>query len=359
MSLERPVDVVGVGADGWDGLPDRLRRLVLDADVLLGGARHLAMIPGASTGSAAAAGSLSTAPEKNPTTVPEPVEGSPRPTRLPWPSPLREKLPALLDSLPADAAVVVLASGDPLVSGIGTTLIGMLGAERVRIHPAASSVALARAELRWSAESCAVVSVVGRDVSLINRELAPGRRVIVLSSDEHTPAQIAELLVAAGYGASILHVLGNLGAPDQTHRTGRAAGWQGDSPRLNIVGLELDGPLRAGWTAGAPDNLFAPLTPLPRDERAVILARLAPVPGEHLWTDDASVAIEWLRCHPSCTATCLTAEPDDAMAAARNLGVPGLVCVAPEAGHTTLTRPDAVFWAHGASHIPATARTVG
>ena len=33
--------------------------------------------------------------------------------------------------------------GDPLVSGIGSTLIELLGAERVRIHPAVSSVALA------------------------------------------------------------------------------------------------------------------------------------------------------------------------------------------------------------------------
>ncbi|MEL4356484.1 MULTISPECIES: precorrin-6y C5,15-methyltransferase (decarboxylating) subunit CbiE [unclassified Luteococcus] len=331
MSSERPVDVVGVGADGWDGLPERLRRLVLDADVVLGGARHLAML----------------------------LEGSPRPTRLPWPSPLREKLPALLDCLPADATVVVLASGDPLVSGIGTTLIGMLGAERVRIHPAVSSVALARAELNWAAESCAVVSVVGRDVSLVNRELAPGRRVIVLSSDEHTPAQLAELLVAAGYGASTLHVLGHLGAPNQTHRTGQADGWQGDSPRLNIVGLELDGPLRAGWTVGAPDHLFAPLTPLPRDERAVILARLAPVPGEHLWTDDASVAIEWLRCHPSCTATCFTPEPDEAMTAARNLGVPGLVCVVPDADPAVLTGPDAVsFIQRVPAGVPVHARTV-
>lgn len=359
MGSERLVDVVGVGADGWDGLPERLRRVVLDADVVLGGARHLAMIPEASTGSAAVAEFLPSVPERNPAPVPEPVEGSPRPTRLPWPSPLREKLPTLLASLPADSSVVVLASGDPLVSGIGTTLIGMLGQDRVRIHPAVSSVALARAELRWSAESCAVVSLVGRDVSLVNRELAPGRRVILLSSDQDTPSQVADLLVAAGYGASTLHVLGNLGAPDQSHQMARADAWRSEAPRLNIVGLELDGPPRAGWTAGAPDDLFAPLAPLPRDERAVVLARLAPVPGEHLWTDDASVAIEWLRCHPSCTATCLTPEPDTAMTAARSLGVPGLVCVAPETDHTTLTRPDAVFWARCASHIPATARTVG
>ena len=63
----------------------------------------------------------------------------------------------------------------------------LLGPDEVTVVPGISSVALARAAMRWSAESHAVVSVVGRDVALVRRELAPGRRILVLSSDEHSP----------------------------------------------------------------------------------------------------------------------------------------------------------------------------
>ena len=52
--------VIGVGADGWDGVPHRLRHEIAAADVVLGGARHLQLIPD--------------------------VAGQ---TREPWPSPLR------------------------------------------------------------------------------------------------------------------------------------------------------------------------------------------------------------------------------------------------------------------------------
>ena len=182
--------VIGIGADGWAGVPDSLRDLVLRAAVVLGGRRHLDLLPD--------------------------VPGQ---RRLPWPSPLRAGLPSLLADV-GDGPVVALASGDPLVSGIGTTLIEVLGRDRVVIHPAVSSVALARARLGWPAESCAVVSLVGRDPALVLRELAPGRRVLVLSSDEHTPGQVAGLLTDAGYGASTLHVLGDLGAPSESHATG-------------------------------------------------------------------------------------------------------------------------------------------
>ncbi|MGW5679902.1 cobalamin biosynthesis bifunctional protein CbiET, partial [Streptomyces sp. NPDC003860] len=50
MSVERrtapaAVTVVGIGADGWQGLPDRSRTALLDAQVLIGGPRQLALLP--------------------------------------------------------------------------------------------------------------------------------------------------------------------------------------------------------------------------------------------------------------------------------------------------------------------------
>lgn len=332
------IQVVGVGADGWDGVPQRVRAVVLRAAVVLGGPRHLAMLPA--------------------------VPGQ---RREPWPSPLREGLPALIaslgDDLAAGGAVVALASGDPLVSGIGATLIELLGRDAVTVVPAVSSVALARAELCWAAGSCAVVSVTGHDPALVLRELAPGRRVLVLSADERTPGRVARLLAGAGYGGSAMTVLGDLGSDHASRLTATARDWPAQTrdaavPRLNIIALELAGPRAGGWVAGLPDDAFehdGQLTK--RDLRASALARLAPAPGEHLWDVGAgagSVGIEWMRAHPACTATAVESVPERATRIARNaarLGVPGLRVVtgrAPEA-LVGLPVPDAVFVGGGAA----------
>lgn len=322
------ITVVGIGADGWDGIPDRLRRVVLDAAVVLGGARHLALLP--------------------------PVDGQ---RREPWPSPLREGLPGLLAGL-GEGLVVALASGDPLVSGIGTTLIELLGPDQVTVEPAVSSVALARARMGWPAETTTVVTVVGRDPHAVLRQLAPGHRVLVLSSDATTPATVAGLLVDAGYGRSRMTVLGDLGATSESRQDTTAAEPPADVPALHVLALDLVGPPAGGWAAGLPDDAYendGQLTK--RDLRASALARLAPTPGAHLWDVGAgagSVGIEWMRAHPSCTATAVEADPERAARIARNaarLGVPGLTVVtgrAPDA-LAGLPTPDAVFIGGGAT----------
>ncbi|MBR8741882.1 precorrin-6y C5,15-methyltransferase (decarboxylating) subunit CbiE [Nocardiopsis sp. MG754419] len=326
------ITVVGVGADGWQGVPERLRRLVSAADTVLGGHRHLAMLP--------------EAPEQR---------------RRLWPSPLRAGLPDLLASL-GDGDVVALASGDPLVSGIGATLIDLLGADAVRVEPAVSSVALARARMGWPAHECEVVTLVGRDPHLLMRVLEPGRRVLVLSSDATTPATVAALLVGAGRGDTRMTVLGDLGATTESRRAGTAHDWLAapptEVPPLHVLALEPLGPAGYGLATGLPDDAFehdGQLTK--RDLRASALARLAPSPGRHLWDVGAgagSVGIEWMRAHPSCTATAVEADAARAERIGRNadrLGVPGLRVIhgrAPEA-LTGPPPPDAVFLGGGAT----------
>jgi len=323
------VIVLGVGP-AWDLVPEWDRRTVLEADVVLGGRRHLAMLPD--------------------------VPGQ---RREAWPSPLRAGLAELLTTL--SGRVVALASGDPLVSGIGSTLIGFVHPHQLVIRPSVSSVALARARMGWPAESCAVVSVVGRDVSLVRRELAPGRRVLVLSSDEHTPDEVAALLVGDGYGDSELSVLGDLGSHHTSRYTSSAKLWVEDDhevPRLNIVAISCAGPLLGGWVPGLPDDAFehdGQLTK--RDLRASALARLMPVPGQLLWDVGAgagSVGIEWMRAHPSCRTIAIEASRERALRIGRNaarLGVPGLRVVegSAPAALGDLPRPDAIFVGGGAT----------
>ena len=80
--------------------------------------------------------------------------------------------------------VVVLASGDPLVSGIGSTLVDLFGPDFVDVMPAVSSVALARARMRLVGRVDGGRQRGGRDAHVVLRHLAPGHRVLVLSSDE-------------------------------------------------------------------------------------------------------------------------------------------------------------------------------
>lgn len=324
------VVVVGIGADGWDGLDAAQQGAVRDADVVVGGDRHLAMLP-----------------------------DSVRATRRPWPRPLREGLPGLLEEH-AGQGLVALASGDPLVAGVATTLLDLLGPASVEVLPAVSSVALARARMRWPAESVEVL----RDHRTLPRHLAPGRRLLVLSADDRTPGEVARSLVAQGFGPSRLTLLGDLGAPEEVrHGEVRADAWppEWSAPALHVLAVECVPGAAArsfGLVPGLPDDAFEHDGQLTRrDVRASALARLAPAPGELLWDLGAgagSVGIEWMRAHPGCRTIAVEADGDRAARVSRNarsLGVPDLRVVhgrAPEA-LVDLPRPDAIFVGGGAS----------
>jgi len=317
---------VGVGADGWPGIPDRLRDHILAADVVLGGARHLDLLP--------------------------PLDGQ---VRERWPSPLRAELPALVQRY-VGRRVVVLASGDPFMSGIATTLVELFGSESVDVEPAVSSVSLARARMGWAAETVETVSLVGRPATGVLRSLAPGHRLIVLSADERTPSEVAGLLSESGYAASRLTVLGDLAADSESRVEGLAGSWDAVSPRLNVIAVELVGPALPTW--GLPDDAYESDGQLTRrDLRVAALSRLAPGPGQLLWDVGAgtgTVGIEWMRTHPTCRAVAVEARSDRAERITRNaarLGVPGLEVVvgsAPDA-LAGLPAPDAVFVGGGAT----------
>lgn len=323
--------VVGIGADGWSGLTDPARRRLRGADVILGSARQLRLV--------------------------ETVGGD----RVTLPSPLLPALSGLLDQY-AGRAVCVLASGDPLLHGIGATLIRLLGPDRVEVLTHPSSVSLACARLGWSVPDVETVSLVGRPVDHLRRAVHPDRRLLVLSADGRTPAAVAELLTAQGYGSSQLTVLEDLGGPREKVHSGLASTWAGaTSGPLNVIGIVCvagDDAVRLPLIPGLPDEAYehdGQLTK--RDLRAVTLARLAPLPGQLLWDVGAgagSIAIEWMRSHPSCRAVGVESQPDRVSRIVRNaaaLGVPHLDVVtgtAPDA-LTGLAQPQAVFVGGGGS----------
>ncbi|MFD5135715.1 precorrin-6y C5,15-methyltransferase (decarboxylating) subunit CbiE [Streptomyces sp. NPDC058378] len=320
------VSVVGIGADGWPGLPESARAVLRDAEVLIGGERQLGLLPPDCGG-----------------------------LRVSWPSPL---LPAVRGLLAAHAGsrTAVLASGDPMFYGIGRALTEELGAGALRVLPHPSSVSYACARLGWPVEDTGTVTLVGRPTARLAAALHDGRRLLVLSADATTPAAVAALLRERGFGPSRMRVLEQLGSSAEDCLDGTADTWEhppGDP--LNVIALDCRSTpdaLRLGAVPGLPDEAYehdGQLTK--RHVRAATLGVLAPAPGELLWDiggGSGSIAAEWMRTHPSCRAVTVERDPVRAARIARNadrLGVPGLRVVtgrAPDA-LAGLPVPDAVF----------------
>jgi precorrin-6B C5,15-methyltransferase / cobalt-precorrin-6B C5,C15-methyltransferase len=321
--------VVGIGADGWEGLSPSARGVVESAEVLMGSARQLALVPPG------------------------------RAERVAWPSPLSEALPALLKEH-AGRRVCVLASGDPTFHGIGTTLTRLLGADAVRVIPHPSSVSLACARLGWPQDQVQVVSLVGHPVERVHPFVQPGRRLVILSWGAHTPAEVAALLTERGYGSSDFTVLEQLGGPSERVRTSSAVDWSHEVDALNVIGVLC----RAGKGAqllptvpGLPDDAYESDGQLTKREvRAVTLSRLAPVPGQLLWDvggGAGSIAIEWSRHHPTCRAIAIERDPDRAKRLDRNASALGVtvrsVLGKAPAALDGLETPNAVFVGGGAT----------
>lgn len=320
--------MVGIGADGWDGLSLTAQLELSGAEVIIGSRRQLALLPASEA------------------------------RKVEWPSPM---LPAVEPLLAEHASrrVCVLASGDPMFFGIGGTLVRRRGADGLRVVPHPSSVSLACARLGWPVEDVEIVSLVGRPVESLL--VLPNRRVLVLSAGGETPDRVAELLRSRGFGPTPMTVFEELGGPGERRHDGTAASWHADVGGLNVIALDCrlaPGVSPLGRTPGLPDDAYdhdGQLTK--REVRAVTLAALAPLPGRLLWDVGAgtgSIAIEWMRTHPSCRAVAVEQHAERASRITRNaaaLGVPGLQVVrgrAPEA-LADLPDPDAVFVGGGLS----------
>ncbi|KAF0120630.1 MAG: precorrin-6y C5 15-methyltransferase (Decarboxylating) CbiE subunit [Methylocystaceae bacterium] len=322
------LSLIGLGEDGPDALTPAARALVAQASLIVGGARHLAMIDA-------------------------PAE------RLQWPSPLSDALPRILAQ--RGKPIVILASGDPFFYGVGDLIARHLAPDEIFCVPAPSAFSLAAARLKWSQQDCALLSLHGRAFERVTPHLQPNARIIALSWDESTPARLARHLAERGMGGSRVFVLERLGGPHERVRDARAEEFAlNDIAPLNTVAVEVD----AGGDAaviplapGLPDEWYehdGQLTK--RDIRAVTLSALAPRKGELLWDVGAgagSVAIEWMLSDPANRAIAIERDMERAARIARNalsLGVPDLRVVADEAPQALaeLDTPQAIFIGGGA-----------
>jgi precorrin-6Y C5,15-methyltransferase (decarboxylating) len=273
--------VVGIGADGMTGLSTASRTELSRATVIYGSQRQLELL-----------------------------DGSVSARRRAWPSPLLPALRTLLDDAGGD--VHVIASGDPLLHGIGNSLIRLYGSDRVAVLPHVSSVTLACARVGWAVQDTEIISLVTAEPHTAVRR---GGQAVVLSRNATSPPTLARLLAETGRGDSELTVLEQLGGPGERRRSATAREWAGRPPHdvdaLNVMAVRYLPDDRVAHAL--PDDVFAHDGQITKQSiRAVTLSALAPRPGELLWdvgSGSGSIAVEWCRSVPGCAAVAF--ERDD------------------------------------------------
>jgi len=323
--MNRWLTIVGLGEGGWTELPALGRSLVEGAELVVGGERHLAMLPSH-------------------------VHGE----RLGWATPLRLTVDEILRR--RGRPVAVLATGDPMHYGVGVTLARAVPMAEMLILPTVSAFSLAAARLGWPVAECECLTLHGRPMERLAGFLARGAKLLLLSHDGSTPAKVAAELKRLGWGPSRLVVLEHMGGPKERIREATAECWpEVPTAELNTLAVECQpapGTVSRPRLPGLADEVFSNDGQITkRETRAATLAALAPLPGERLWDVGAgcgSVAIEWLRAGRGMRAVAIEGDAGRRAMIADNaagLGVPEIEIVAGRASGALagLPQPDAIF----------------
>lgn len=313
--------------DGPESLPPASLAALDAAQVVMGPARHLALLP---------------------TTAAQ---------QITWPVPFSDGLPILLGL--RGQRVAVLVSGDPFWFGAGRVIADALRPGEWRALPVPSTFSLMAARLGWPLEATPCLGLHAAPLVQLRTHLVAGGRIMVLLRNGAAVGALAEWLCAQGFGASRLHVCEALGGAKERLRIAQAEGFAlHDVQHPVAVGVEMAG---AGpsftLASGRADDLFAHDGQITkRPVRALAMSALAPRAGEMLWDiggGSGSISVEWGLSHPSCRAICIEPRADRRAAIRENVARFGVSVElvegsAPEA-LTALPRPDAVFIGGGLS----------
>jgi precorrin-6B C5,15-methyltransferase / cobalt-precorrin-6B C5,C15-methyltransferase len=333
LTIDRWLSVVGIGDEGLMGLSPIARSLLEQAQIIVGGKRHLAMLA--------------------------PTDAR---TQLAWQTPFSQSIEQIMAL--RGQRICVLASGDPMCYGVGVSLHQALVAKGISpstemiILPAPSAFSLACSRLGWAQSDIETISLCGRDPQLINALIYPGAKILALSADRHTPMQLAKILQERGAGEVKMTILEHLGGTQERMISDTISNWANGTlgkslANLNTIALACPDSI-PGYSRlpGLPDDAYIHDGQLTKREiRAVTLSTLAPCPGQLLWdvgAGNGSISIEWLRSHPRNRAIAIEQHPQRLQNIAINaaaLGVPHLQIIAGQAPTALpdLPSPDAIF----------------
>jgi precorrin-6B C5,15-methyltransferase / cobalt-precorrin-6B C5,C15-methyltransferase len=271
-------------------------------------------------------------------------------------------LDAVLDTVAARSAegrrVCVLASGDPGFFGIVRALGERLGPDRLAVHPAPSSVALAFARLGLSWDDATIVSAHGRplDAAIAAAARAGAGKVAILTSPDNPPEAVGKALRAAGREVREVAVVSRIGGPDErVHRLdldGLADGSFDPMSVVVVLAAAAAAPPGPGLAWGLPEDRFEHRGGMitKSEVRAVALGKLALPPAGVLWDVGAgsgSVAVECARLAPGLVVVAVERDPDQLARVRANAAAHGVaVTVVEGAAPGVLARlpdPDRVF----------------
>ena len=323
--------VIGITEKGLVGLSTETLAYIDDAQVLVGGKRHL---------------------EKISTTTAIVID---------W----RDGLDAAHNKIYEHMGqrVVVIASGDPLHYGIGARLVERFGVDAIHFIPSPGAFSLAAARMGWSLPDVTCLTVHGRPLEAVNLHLYPKAKLLLLSWNGATPKALVELLAAKGFGDSRVSVLEHMDGDDENRVDGLAHNWPHDqNANLNTIAVEcIAGPEAQFWSRapGLPEAAYQQDGQITKREvRAATLAALTPLPGQTLWDVGAgsgAVGIEWMRMDTHNHAIAFehdTTKIDIIERNAKNLGVPMLKIISGDFLDNVQNfdqSPDAIFIGGGVS----------
>ncbi|TWT91261.1 precorrin-6y C5,15-methyltransferase (decarboxylating) subunit CbiE [Stieleria varia] len=279
--MNERIHIVGIGDDGLDGLTGHARRLVSEAEVLIG---NQAMLDKVTDGDSVDDGVQRIA-----------VDGT------------LDALTKKLAGLDGKRAVL-LAGGDPLFYGIAKFLTDSLGKERFEVVPNVSSMQLAFARVKESWDDAYLTNLAIAPLDRVVDTIRTADRVGLFTTEAIPPRAVAEALLDRRIDYFNAYVCENLGTPNETVTQGdlQSIRQQSFSP-LNVMVLVrrkgvADRP--SGATRhrlfGNPDDLFLQSRPkrgllTPSEVRCIALAELELTPDTVMWDVGAgsgSMAIE-------------------------------------------------------------------
>ena len=323
--------VIGITEKGLAGLAAETLAYIENAEVLVGGERHLGKV------------SATTA------------------KRIDW----CDGFDAAQDKIAEHAGqrVVVIASGDPLHYGIGARLVERFGTDSIHFIPSPGAFSLAAARMGWSLPDVTCLTVHGRPLEAVNLHLYPKAKLLLLSWNGTTPKALAQLLTNKGFGDSQISVLEHMDGDNESCVNGLAHDWSHDqTAHLNTIAVEcIAGPDAQFWSRapGLPEAAYEHDGKITKREvRAATLATLAPLPGELLWDVGAgsgAIGIEWMRMDTHNRAIAFEHDVTKIEVIernAKNLGVPMLKIISGEFLKTVediKQIPDAIFIGGGVS----------
>lgn len=186
-----------------------------------------------------------------------------------------------------NGSVCVLADGDPLLFGIGSSLLRFFAPHELTFHPnvSAQQTACARFGLPW--HDCKTVSLHGRsDLAPLFASLTHERLVALYTDQQHSPDAIAELLLQRGLKGWRMHVAESLCTAEEKLTTLTLAEaarrrWHA----LNLVLLERTETPPLTLELGLDENALAHAEGLMTKQhaRAFALSLLRLAPDSTLW----------------------------------------------------------------------------